>query len=128
MSFFEPNYTVLAFLFIKKFLFLEVIAVLALLRLALGPGVARVSGGVALVLALAGIATIFAPAVGLNSGAVYAAAAQSMNHGAGMTALLVPAGVLIVGAITRNRRGGWVEVLAALSTVGLIGLWIATWF
>jgi len=33
-SFFEPNYTVLTFLFVKKFLFLEVIALLAFLRLA----------------------------------------------------------------------------------------------
>ena len=128
MSFFEPNYTVLAFLFIKKFVFLEIIAVLALLRLGLGPGSARITGLVALILALAGIATIFGPALGWTTGPVYAAAARGMNHGSGMTALQIPAIVLIAGALHRTRRGVWIEALAALFTVGLFGLWIATWF
>ncbi|SPF80505.1 hypothetical protein [Pseudoprimorskyibacter insulae] len=124
----EPNYTVLSFFFIKKFLFLQAIAVLALARLALGPALARLFALAAFVLAVIGIATTFAPAMGWTGIPGHGHAARAMIWQSGMVAMLLPALVLMGSAIARPRRAPWIEVLTFLAIVGLVGLWIATMF
>ncbi len=123
MSFFEPDPVLLAFIFIKKFVYLEVLAVLAFVRVIVGRGIARWPALVTFVLALGGVATVFAPAAGLNEGPVYASAAQMMAESGGMAALIVPSVVFLVGSVMPNARWRWIDALHVLMLLGLLGIW-----
>ena len=123
---FEPNYTVLTYLFVQKFVYLEVLALLAVLRLIVGRGWARLPAGLALVLALAGIATVLAPMAGLNSGPAYVRAAQTMAMGGGLAALLVPSAVFALGLFSRTRRWVWIDWAHLAGVAAFLGLWLAT--
>jgi len=123
MTFFEPDPVLVAFLFIKKFLYLEVLVVLALVRVVVGRGLARWPALVAFVLAVGGVATVFAPAAGLNEGPVYVFAAQTMAGGGGMAALLVPSIVFLVSSVLPNARWRLLDVLHGMMLLGLLGLW-----
>ena len=123
-SLFEPDPVLLGFIFYKKFVHLELLALLALMRVILGEGIARWPALVALILSLGGVATTFAPAVGLNDGPVYAFAAQMMaGGGAGMAALLVPSAVFLICSITPRARWRWIDALHGLMLIVLLGLW-----
>ena len=121
-SFFEPDPVVLAFFFVKKFVWLEVLALLAALRVIMARGPARIAGVMALALCLAGIATVFAPALGA-SGPIYARAAQSMALGGGMVALLAPSVPLAASAVMRGRRWWGLDALHVVLLAGLLGVW-----
>lgn len=118
----DPN-LLLAFLAYKRFVFLEVLAVLAFLRLLLGPGLARWPALVAFGLSLAGVLTTFAPALGLTTSPLYAQAARMMAEGGGMAALLVPAALYAISAISPRARWRWMDVVFALLVIVLLGLW-----
>jgi hypothetical protein len=122
-SFFQPPPEVIAFLFIKKFVYLEILAGLALLRVIIGRGLARWPALVTLFMATGGIATTFAPAFGLNEGTLYVKAAQFMAEGGGMSALLVPSAVFLICSITPRARWRWIDALHLVMLAGLIGLW-----
>lgn len=119
----EPSPVLLFFLFYKKFVFLQVLCILALLRLIGGPGLVRWPALVALVLSLGGVATVFAPAIGLNAGPLYVTAAQVMAEGGGMAALLVPAVLFAICAISPRARWRWLDGIFALLLAVLLGLW-----
>lgn len=123
MSFPEPDPVVLFFLAFRKFFYLEILAVLALLRLIVGRGIARWPALVALVMAAGGVATTFAPAAGLTDGPLYVAAARMMAEGGGMAALLVPSAVFLVSSITPRARWRWIDWLHLLLLATLLGLW-----
>lgn len=120
---FQPDPVVLFFLFAKKFLYLELLAVLAAIRVIKGRGAARWPALAALALALAGVATVFAPAVGLNDGMVYASAARTMAQSGGITALLVPSGLFLLSSVTPGARWRWIDLVHLTMLVGLLGLW-----
>ncbi|MFZ7089761.1 hypothetical protein [Primorskyibacter sp. 2E233] len=120
---FEPDPILLGFIFVKKFVYLEVLAVLALLRVILGNGLARWPALVTLLLALGGITTSFAPALGLTSGPFYTKAAQMMAQGGGITALLVPSAVFLICGITKGARWRWIDAVHALMLLALLVLW-----
>ena len=126
MAGFEPNYTVLAFVFFKKFVYLELIALLAGLRLILGRGKARWPAGAALALAGLGIWASFAPALGQAQGPLYATLARALAHGGGMAALLAVSAVFLLSALVPERRGRWIDALHLVLLAGLLGLWLAT--
>lgn len=119
----DPDPTVWAFFIYRRFIFLELLAVLALLRLILGPGLARWPALVALALSLGGIFTTFAPAAGLNQGPLYTSAARLMAEGGGMAALLVPAALFTISAISPRARWRWMDVVFAVMMAVLLGLW-----
>ena len=125
---FEPNYTLLTFFFVKQFVFFELISVLALLRLILGTGWARLTSGLAFILSALGLILIFAPTLGITGLPGQAHGARMMLVGQGMVAMALPALLLLIGAIKRPRPAGWIEVLTCLALIGLVGLWIATMF
>lgn len=125
MNGFEPAPELVAFFFVKKFVYLQLLAVLALLRVLVGRGIARWPALVTLLLSLGGIATIFAPALGLNEGAVYVSAAQMMAGQGGMSALLVPSAVFLLCSLTPRARWRWIDVVHILMLLGLLSLW---WF
>ncbi|ETA51545.1 hypothetical protein [Ponticoccus alexandrii] len=113
----------LTFLAFKRFVFLEVLSVLALLRVIRGPGLARWPALVAFGLSVAGVATTFAPALGLTGTAGYAQAARAMAEGGGMAALLVPAALYAISAISPRAGWRWMDVVFALLLAVLLGLW-----
>lgn len=123
MSAFQPAPELVLFLFVKKFVYLELLAVLALLRVILGRGLARWPALVALLLSLGGIATTFAPALGLNEGVVYVRAAQAMAGQGGLSALLVPSAVFLLCSLTPRARWRWIDAVHILLLLGLLGLW-----
>ncbi|CUH77004.1 hypothetical protein [Tropicibacter naphthalenivorans] len=120
---FQPPPEVVAFLFVKKFVYLEVLALLALLRVIGGRGIARWPALVTLVMAASGIFTTFAPALGLNQGPLYTNAARLMAGNGGMSALLVPSAVFLICSITPRARWRWIDVVHIVMLSGLIGLW-----
>lgn len=122
-SFFEPDPVHLFFFFGKKFLYLEVMALLSALRVIRGEGLARWPALAALVLAVSGTITVFAPAISLNTGPLYASAAHTMASQGGMTALLVPSALFVLSAITPGARWRWLDVVHGLMLAGLLGLW-----
>lgn len=67
MSFFEPSPVLMAFIFAQRFVFFEVLAVLAMLRLIVGQGLARVPAFVTCGLCAAAIFATFAPALNLHT-------------------------------------------------------------
>ncbi|MBV2360713.1 hypothetical protein KUH32_13075 [Thalassococcus sp. CAU 1522] len=123
---FEPSPVLLAFVFVKRFVFLELLALLALARVIAGGPHARRPALVALLLSLAGLAVIFAPAAGMNDGIIYASGARLMAHGGGMTALLPASALMLVSAVVTDCRGRWIDVLHVALLAGLLGLWVAS--
>ncbi len=119
----EPDPVVLAFFAYRRFVFLELLAILSLLRLILGPGLARWPALIALALSLGGILTTFAPALGLHSHPYYVQAAQLMAEGGGMAALLVPAAMFTISAISPRARWRWMDIVFTLMMLVLLGLW-----
>ncbi|SNR98840.1 hypothetical protein [Antarctobacter heliothermus] len=120
---FQPDPVILFFLFAKKFLYLEILTVLAAIRLILGRGLSRWPALAAFALALGGVFTVFAPAVGLNDGPLYASAARTMAGQGGITALLVPSAVFLLSALSPGARARWIDVVHGLMLLGLLGLW-----
>lgn len=122
-SFFQPDPVVLFFLFAKKFIYLEALAVLAAIRLIKGRGLSRWPALAAFTLAIGGVVTVFAPAAGLNDGAVYASAARAMAGQGGITALLVPSTLFLVSSITPGALWRWIDVVHGIMLIALLGLW-----
>lgn len=123
MTFFEPNPVLLAFIFYKKFIFLEALVVISLLRVIGGRGISRWPALAAFLLAAGGVATVFAPAVGMASGPLYVAAAQAMAEGGGMAALLVPSVMFLVSSLTPRARWRWLDLVHFVLLLTLLGLW-----
>lgn len=123
MSFLEPSPVLLGFLFYKKFIFLQLLAILALIRVIFGPGNARWPALVTLGLSVGGVMTVLAPALGLAQGPLYVAAAQLMAEGGGMAALLVPSAIFMICSITPRARWRWIDVVHIVMLVILLGLW-----
>lgn len=122
-SLLQPDPVLLGFLFFKKFIYLEVLALLALIRVIAGRGLARWPALMTLVLCLGGIATVFAPALGLNEGPLYVTAAQMMAGGGGMAPLLVPSAIFLICSITPRARWRIIDVLHLLMLAGLLLVW-----
>lgn len=123
MTFFEPDPFLLAFIFFKQFVFLEVLVILALLRAVAGRGISRWPALAAFLLAVGGIATVFAPAVGFASGPLYVVAAQAMAEGGGMAALFVPSALFLISSLTPRARWRWLDVAHIILLLVLLGLW-----
>ncbi|WP_417208307.1 hypothetical protein [Antarctobacter sp.] len=119
----QPDPVILFFLFAKKFLYLEVLAVLAAIRLIRGRGLSRWPALAAFVLAIGGVVTVFAPAAGLNDGPVYAAAARTMAQQGGITALLAASALFLLSSVSPGARGRWIDGVHGGMLAGLLGLW-----
>ncbi len=122
-SIFEPSPYLLFFLFYKKFIYLELLALFALTRVIVGEGIARWPALVTLVLCLAGVATILAPVFGLNEGPVYASSARYLAEGGGMSALIIPSCVFLLCSITPRAKWRWIDWTHLLMLCILIGFW-----
>lgn len=119
----EPSPVLLFFLFYKKFVFLQILAVISLLRLIVGRGLVRWPALIAFILSFGGTATVFAPAAGLNQGALYTFAARMIAEAGGMAALLVPALLYAICALSPHARWRILDLVFASLLLVLLGLW-----
>ncbi|SNR58419.1 hypothetical protein [Puniceibacterium sediminis] len=128
MSLFEPNPTLIALIFVKRFVFLELLLVLALVRSAAGRGPSRLLALAVLLLCAAAILTTFAPALGLTTHPWYGPAARMLAQGQGLTVPLTLSAVFFVSAFLPVRRLWLLDWLNGALVLGLLGLWIVTLF
>lgn len=126
MTFFEPSPVLLSFLFVQRFVFFELLALLALVRLIVGRGSARLPALLTLALCLAAILTSFAPALNLREHGFYPAAARWLAWGGGTALPLVASAIFATGLLMSWRRWRWIDRLHLLALTAFLGLWLIT--
>ncbi|WP_439119963.1 hypothetical protein [Marivita sp.] len=126
MSFFEPSPVLVAFIFVQRFVFFEVLGLLALLRMIAGRGKARVPAAIALIISSAAIFASFAPALNLQSLPLYADIARVQASGGGMILPLVASAIFALSLVLPQRRWRWIDVLHIVGVLAFLGLWLAT--
>lgn len=123
--FFEPNPILLAFVLLKTSVYLPVVLALALVRAAVSRGASRNWALLAVVIAVAGIAARFGPALlGLTGGALAQASFAFANAGGGMVVALLASVPLAVSAIMPERRWLVLDGLHGLLVSALFVLWL----
>lgn len=121
---FEPNYTILTFLMIKTFFYVEAIGVLGLIRAMVATGPSRWAALGAFVLALTGVAAKYVPpVVGLTGSDIGRSAAQVVNAGGGMALPLGVSLVLALSALLKGRRWWLLDAAHLLGATLFFGLW-----
>ncbi len=128
MSLFEPSPILLAFIFVQRFVFFEVLGVLALLRLIVGRGLARLPALIVLLICAAAIFATFAPALNLQNLSLYADIARLQAAGGGVISPMVASAIFAVGLVLPRRRWRWIDVAHIVGVLAFIGLWVATRF
>lgn len=123
---FQPSPVLLGFIFVKKFLYLQVLGLLAVPRLVLARGAAQALALAVVCIGVAATYVAFAPALGANSGRAYSLGAQVLAMAGGMLVPLVASALLALSAALPNRRAGWIDRLHLVALAGLIGLWVAS--
>lgn len=126
MSFFEPSPVLLAFIFVQRFVFFEVLGLLAVLRMIAGRGMARVPAAIALIISSAAIFASFAPALNLQSLPLYADIARVQASRGGMILPLVASAIFALSLVLPQRRWRWIDVLHIVGVLAFLGLWLAT--
>ena len=126
MTFFEPSPVLIAFIFIQRFVFFEVLALLALLRLIVGRGPSRWPALATLLICAVAIFATFAPALNLQSVPFYPDAAQLLALGGGTVLPLITSGVFATSFLFSSRRWRWIDIVHLLGVTAFVGLWIAT--
>jgi len=126
MSFFEPSPVLLAFIFVQRFVFFEVLGLLAVLRMIAGRGKARVPAAIALIISSAAIFASFAPALNLQSLPLYADIARVQASGGGMILPLVASAIFALSLVLPQRRWRWIDALHIVGVLAFLGLWLAT--
>ncbi|MCE0504519.1 hypothetical protein LR948_04080 [Roseivivax sp. GX 12232] len=123
---FSPDPLLLTLIFVKRFVFLEVLLVLAVLRFALAEGAARlVALGVALLCALF-ILVSFAPALGLQGLPFYGELSRLMAAGQGLRLLFGLSALFFLSALLPSRARGWIDLAHMALLTGFLGLWAAS--
>lgn len=122
---FEPNPILLAYLALKTTLYLPVILALALIRALIATGPARAMAGVAIAVAVLGIAARFAPPmIGLSGGTAAKIAYAVANAGGGMIIALVASLPLAISAALPGRRWPVLDALHGLLISALFVMWL----
>lgn len=122
--FFEPNYTVLSFFFAQKFIYIQLLALLALLRTALGQGPSRWVAALVALISVTLIVVIFAPALNLTAQGWYAPLARLLAFGQGMMAPLVLSAAFALSAVVPGRRLWLLDWIHLTGVAAFLCLWI----
>ncbi len=128
MTFFEPSPTLIALIFVKRFVFFEVLILLALLRGLFGRGPSRIVALLCFTLCGVAILTTVAPALDITSRDWYRPAAQALAMGQGMAIPLALSALFLVSALLHERRLWLLDWLNGALVLGVLGLWIASQF
>ena len=126
MTLFEPSPVLIAFIFVQRFVFFEVLAVLALLRLAVGRGLARLPAILTLGICVAAIFVTFAPALNLQTSALYTQLAQFLAMGGGTTMTVIASLIFAISLFIAERRWRWIDILHLIGLAAFLGLWVYT--
>lgn len=126
MSFFEPSPVLLAFIFVQRFVFFEVLGLMALLRLIVGRGIARIPALFTMLICAVAIFATFAPALNLQSMPLYADVARVMASGGGVVLPLVASAVFALSLLLPQRRWRWIDLVHGVGMLAFLGLWVAT--
>ncbi len=126
MTFFEPSPLLIALIFVKRFVFPELLLILALVRCFTARGPSRLLAGLAVLLGAAIVVTTFAPALGLTGQGWYGPAGRILAHGQGLSVLVVMAALFLASAWAPGRRLAVLDWLGSVLVLGLLGLWAAS--
>jgi hypothetical protein len=126
-AFLQPPPEVVALFAMKKFIYLAVIALLALVRAGIGRGLSRWLALIALSVAATGLAARYVPPLaGIYQGPVYANATRITLAAQEMGVLLAASVPLALSGMVPGRRWWAIDALHALVFVALFGLWWVT--
>ncbi|SFQ52003.1 hypothetical protein SAMN05421853_10830 [Roseivivax halotolerans] len=125
-SAFQPDPLLMALIFAKRFIYLEVLFGLALLRLVLAKGRSRLVAGLVAALCALFILVTFAPALGLQTNEYYPPLARLLAAGQGLRVPLALSALFFVSAILPSRARRWIDVAHIALLAGFLGLWAAT--
>jgi len=123
---FEPSPVLLAFIFVQRFVFFEIMALLAVLRIVVGRGSARIPAFATLLVCGIAVFATFAPALNLQTVAFYPHAARLLAMGGGTILPLITSAVFATSFLFPARRWRWIDILHLLGATAFVGLWVAT--
>ncbi|MGB7319048.1 MAG: hypothetical protein WBC85_13870 [Planktotalea sp.] len=129
-TFFEPNYTILTFLMIKTFFYVEVIGALALVRVFVARGPSRRAALVAVMIALIGIgAKYIPPLAGLTGSEAARVASFIVNQGvieagSGMALPIAVSAAFALSWHLEGRRWWGLDAAHLIMALAFFGLWI----
>lgn len=123
---FEPSPILFAFIFVQRFVFFELLGVLALLRLIVGRGWARIPALVTLVICALFIFVTFAPALNLHVSAIYLAAAPILVAQGGVLLPVLTSCLFATGFLFSDRRWRWIDMANIVVLLAFLALWVAT--
>ena len=126
-SFFEPSMNVLLFLMVKKFVYLEVLLILAGIKAALRTGAARYLSLVVIGICAAGIAAHFVVPYFQIYQQPWSGIAQFLIRiWDGMFTPLLASFVFLNTMTQKNGRLMVIDAVQMVLIVGLLGLWVST--
>ena len=126
-SFFEPSMNVLLFLMVKKFVYLEVLLILAGIKATLRTGAARYLSFITIGICTAGIAAHFVVPYFQIYQQPWAGIAQFLiRTWDGMFAPLLTSFVFLNTMTQQNGRAMVIDGVHILLILGLLGLWVST--
>lgn len=126
-SFFEPSMNVLLFLMVKKFVYLEVLLILAGVKAALRTGAARYFSVITIGICIAGIAAHFVVPYFQIYQQPWAGIAQFLiRTWNGMFTPLLVSFVFLNTMPQKHRRVMVIDGMHILLIIGLVGLWVST--
>ena len=126
-SFFQPSMNVLLFLMVKKFVYLEVLLILAGIKAALRTGAARYLSFVVIGICAAGIAAHFVVPYFQIYQQPWAGIAQfSIRTWDGMFTPLLASFFFLNTMTQKHGRLMVIDAVRMVLIVGLLGLWVST--
>ena len=126
-SFFEPSMNVLLFLMVKKFVYLEVLLILAGIKAALRTGAARYLSFVVIGICAAGIAAHFVVPYFQIYQQPWSGIAQFLiRTWDGMFTPLLASFVFLNTMTQKHGRLMVIDAVHMVLIVGLLGLWVST--
>ena len=126
-SFFEPSMHVLLFLMVKKFVYLEVLLIIAGAKAALRTGAARYFSVITIGICIAGIATHFVVPYFQIYQQPWAGIAQFLiRTWDGMFTPLLASFVFLNTMPQKHGRVMVIDGIHVVLIIGLLGLWVST--
>ena len=129
---FEPNYTILTFLMIKTFFYIEVIGALALTRCFVARGPSRLFALGSLGIALLGVAAKYVPPLAGLTGSEPARIASLivnqgvLDAGSGMALPIAVSALFAMSWRAQGRRWWALDALHLCAALCFFGLWVFT--
>jgi protein-S-isoprenylcysteine O-methyltransferase Ste14 len=128
----EPNYTILTFLMIKTFFYIEFIGILSLIRILVSRGPSRWAAFAALSIALVGVAAKYVPPlaglIGTDLGRVASWIVNQgvLQAGSGMALPLLVSILFALSWRLAGRRWWVLDALHLIAAICFFGLWYFT--